>query len=108
MTKVCKNPDCNLYPSYGPSPHECFWRKPGGFNNELGTSTIKPVSEWPKNFLVEVDGVTKTDLHHALNYGSCGVTLCPECFCGGIDKFKSEHLLDVQTFSQLLIQNNLM
>jgi len=56
------------YPYYGVAPHECYYKKPGGFNNPLGTSTIEPVEDWLENFVEDSEAE------------GCGVyTHCLEC-----------------------------
>lgn len=78
MSKICTNPDCNIYPMYGCAPHECYWRKPGGFEeNKIGTSTIEPFSKWPDNFLAEIN--PHISVNPQISYGLCGVYYCPEC-----------------------------
>lgn len=71
--------DCKeFYPQYGPAPHECYWRKPGGFEkNPLGTSTIEPPAEWPDNFLAEID--KSESVEKQISWGLCGVWFCPKC-----------------------------
>lgn len=66
------------YPQYGVAPHECFWRKPGGFaENTIGQSTIEPLEEWPDNFLAEIDPTQR--IGPQISYGLCGVWYCPVC-----------------------------
>ena len=78
---VCSNPDCSVYPMYGVAPHECYWRKPGGFEaNPLGTSTIIDVEKWPANFLAEID--PDKDIAEQLSWGLCGIWTCPDCGSG--------------------------
>lgn len=77
---MCKTCDNGEYPHYGPAPHECYWRKPGGFDkNPLGTSTIEPFEKWPDNFLLEVED--PEDFNEVV-WGYCGVYNCPECGYG--------------------------
>lgn len=78
MKGMCSNPDCDSYPIYGVAPHECYWRKPGGFEeNPLGTSTIVPLEDWPDNFEAEID--PDKPVAEQLSWGLCGVHYCPEC-----------------------------
>lgn len=78
---MCSYEGCQDFPQYGTAPHECYWRKPGGFEaNPLGTSTIDPVSEWPDNFLAEVDLSISPEQN--LKWGLCGVYYCPSCKSG--------------------------
>lgn len=78
---MCKNADCELYPIFGVAPHECYWRKDGGFEeNPLGTSTIEPLQNWPNNFLAEIE--PDIDVKQQLSWGLCGVYFCPECMKG--------------------------
>ncbi|GGO89217.1 hypothetical protein GCM10011348_46450 [Marinobacterium nitratireducens] len=65
----CNDGDGNCaYPYYGVAPHECFWKKTGGFNNPLGTSTLLPREEWPENFSEDPEAP------------GCGIyTHCTEC-----------------------------
>lgn len=75
---MCENESCQNYPQYGVAPHECYWRKPGGFKeNPLGTSTIKPLGSWPDNFLAEIE--SGEPIEKALSWGLCGVYYCPSC-----------------------------
>jgi len=76
----CKNEECDIYPYYGVAPHECFFRKEGGFKNSLGTSTIKPHSKWPDNFLAEVN--PNKPINEQLKNGLCGIYFCPSCKSG--------------------------
>lgn len=77
----CSHPDCSYYPYYGVAPHECYWRKEGGFEaNPLGTSTIEPLEKWPENFLAEIDLAADVELQ--LSWGLCGVFVCPTCGSG--------------------------
>lgn len=56
------------YPYYGVAPHECYYKKRGGFDNPLGTSTLEPKSKWPDNFVEDSQAP------------GCGVyTHCQEC-----------------------------
>lgn len=52
------------YPSYGPAPHECFFRIPGA---TIGQSRILPREEWPDNFVQDPD------------VPECGTWYCPHC-----------------------------
>lgn len=70
--------ECEYYPVFGVAPHECYWRKPGGFNNPLGTSTIEPLDNWPDTFYAEID--TTRPVSAQLGWGLCGVYVCP-CGC---------------------------
>lgn len=80
--------EADLYPYYGVAPHECYWKKPGGFGkNPLGTSTIEPVPDWPDNFLLEVDPGGEPQL----GWGACGVFVDPES-PGAVDAMASETL----------------
>lgn len=73
----CNNPHCDAFPIYGCAPHECYWKKEGGFSNPLGTSTIDPLPDWPDNFLAEIDG--DKPIQDQLSYGLCGIYVCPSC-----------------------------
>ena len=85
---MCNHSDCNVYPYYGVAPHECCWRKLGGFKeNPLGTSTIDPLDNWPDNFFAEID--SNIDIVQQLSWGLCGVYVCPKCKSG----FKAKGLL---------------
>ena len=78
---MCQNDECEAYPIYGVAPHECYWRKEGGFEkNALGTSTIEPLSEWPENFFAEID--KSKPVKEQLSWGLCGVYFCPDCMTG--------------------------
>jgi hypothetical protein len=77
--------ECEYYPVFGVAPHECYWRKPGGFDNPLGTSTINPLESWPDGFYAEID--TSKPVSGQLNWGLCGVYVCP---CGCCDSFVSD------------------
>lgn len=83
---MCESKECEVYPYYGVAPHECYWRKDGGFKNPLGTSTIEPLDGWPDNFLAEID--KSKPIEQQLSWGLCGVYFCPECLIGK-DKFHS-------------------
>lgn len=75
---MCENVECEMYPMYGCAPHECYWRKDGGFEkNALGTSTVLPVSQWPDNFYLEVE--QGKAIEEQLKWGACGVFFCPTC-----------------------------
>lgn len=77
----CTAKDCKDYPYYGVAPHECYWRKPGGFEeNPLGTSTILDLEHWPENFAAELDD--PSDMEKQLSWGLCGVYYCPSCGSG--------------------------
>ena len=74
----CEADDCDCYPNYGVAPHECYWRKPGGFEeNPLGTSTIIDPDKWPDNFLAEID--QSEPIEQQISWGLCGVYYCPRC-----------------------------
>ena len=78
---MCNHPECDSYPYHGVAPHECYWRKQGGFKeNPLGTSTIEPLENWPENFLAEIE--TDQDIEEALSWGLCGAYVCPDCKSG--------------------------
>lgn len=63
---------------YGVAPHECYWRKTGGFEkNKLGTSTIEPLEKWPNNFLAEIN--PNDPVEDQISWGLCGIYYCPEC-----------------------------
>lgn len=73
---TCLNFEC--FPQYGVAPHECYWRKEGGFaKNPLGTSTIIDVEKWPNNFLAEID--PDQPISSQIRWGLCGVHYCPDC-----------------------------
>lgn len=81
MGEKCNNPECSAYPMYGVAPHECYWRKPGGFEaNPLGASTIIDMQHWPANFLAEID--PDEDVGPQISWGLCGVFVCPSCGSG--------------------------
>lgn len=66
----CNDGDGNCaYPYYGVAPHECYWRKPGGFNNPLGISTVNPSETWPENFSEDPDQPGNGTYTHCLNCG---------------------------------------
>lgn len=76
----CSQECREAYPSYGVAPHECFFRKPGGFQvSPLGSSTTEPVSTWPDNFFAEIDKSQSVIPQLAEDASLCGVYLCPEC-----------------------------
>lgn len=75
--KACDHKDCDSYPYYGVAPHECYWRKPSGFENPLGTSAIMPLDAWPANFFAEID--RDNPVIDQLSWGLCGVYICPSC-----------------------------
>jgi len=56
-----------IYPDYGVAPHECYYKKPGG---QVGDSTLLPKSEWPKNFVEDVDCPGLGIYTHCLNCGA--------------------------------------
>ena len=75
MSDFCD--DCNdgdgnsVYPYYGVAPHECYFRKQGGFKqNQLGTSTLKPKLEWPENFEEDKDALGLGVYTHCLICGA--------------------------------------
>lgn len=75
MNKYCDN--CNdgenrsVYPYYGVVPHECYFRKKGGFKeNKIGDSTLKPKEEWPENFKEDPEVLGLGVYTHCLNCGS--------------------------------------
>ena len=79
--KVCTSDKCindDYFPQYGVAPHECYWRKKGGFDkNPLGTSTIINLGDWPNNFLAEID--PDQPVTSQIGWGLCGVHYCPDC-----------------------------
>lgn len=85
--------ECDDFPYYGVAPHECYWRKPGGFEgNKLGTSTVNPLENWPDNFLAEIN--PNVDIKSQLSYGLCGIYYCPACKRGMVE---TETLLSKNT-----------
>lgn len=101
------NDECDNYPYYGVAPHECFWRKPGGFEgNKLGTSTIDPVNTWPKNFYAEI--VEEQTVTQQMLGSLTGVYYCPCCMSGAGDSpdlYDNERItaaLEVEAFDELL------
>lgn len=74
----CADPDCGFYPHYGVAPHECFYKRGPEFT--IGQSLLKPASEWPANFVVELEpGETAETVQYP---GACGVYYCPTCLDG--------------------------
>lgn len=74
----CSDAGCGYFPMYGVAPHECYWRKPGGFDaNPLGTSTVLALDDWPDNFLAEIE--PDRPVAEQLSWGLCGVHYCPNC-----------------------------
>lgn len=76
----CINDECDNYPYYGCAPHECYFKKPGGFDNPLGTSTVYGFEKWPGNFYAEIEDVN--NIKQELSGRLCGVYYCPECSDG--------------------------
>ncbi len=73
--KHCVN--CNdgdgvsVYPYYGVAPHECYFRKKGGFDdNKVGESTLTPKEEWPDNFQEDPDVAGLGVYTHCLDCGA--------------------------------------
>lgn len=89
--------ECEYYPIYGVAPHECYWRKPGGFNNPLGTSTIEPFDKWPENFVAEIDPSKKVS--DQIAWGLCGIYYCP---CKGKAKGNGTDLLDIDQLKEAI------
>ena len=81
VDKACTSDKCineDYFPQYGVAPHECYWRKEGGFEkNPLGTSTIINLDQWPDNFLAEID--PEESIASQITLGLCGVHYCPDC-----------------------------
>lgn len=78
----CNNPETGEYcmPQYGVGPHICGWRmgKP-----VIGHSVGMPVSEWPENFVVDIDQWPQG------NEPTLGVWFCPHCR-DGLDAARRE------------------
>jgi len=83
----CKHPYHSYYPYYGVGPHLCYYRKPGGSSDALGTSDVSPVESWPNNFLLDAEGGVSLS-------NPCGIWYCPDCLAGMSEDLKSSmHLL---------------
>lgn len=96
---TCKHEECEMYPYYGAAPHECYWRKPGGFEaNPLGTSSIIDVDRWPANFLAEIDG--SEPVSKQISWGLCGVYFCPHC--ADMAKHESASLWSAQRIQEAI------
>jgi hypothetical protein len=101
--KKCTDSKCEneeWYPQYGVAPHECYWKKPGGFEENMpGDSTIEPLEKWPDSFLAEIDG--SKPIKPQLQYGLCGVYFCPKCKAGLESSLKSD-LAQLMSKEQIL------
>lgn len=68
----------DVYPYYGPAPHECFYKKGEGYT--IGQSTLLPKEQWPDNFALEVPvGSKPEDIEYP---AALGVYYCPGCKAG--------------------------
>lgn len=75
---TCADPEHDFYPYYGVAPHECYYKKGPEFR--IGESTIHPVSEWPDNFVVELEPGETAEQAQAAS--ACGVYYCSTCKAG--------------------------
>jgi hypothetical protein len=77
-TPGCLNPDCGLHPYYGVAPHECYYKK--GPEYMIGQSTLLPQSQWPDNFVLDLE--PGEDPETGAYPNACGVYYCPACLAG--------------------------
>lgn len=65
---------------YGPAPHNCYYK----INKQIGQSKLKPLSEYPDNFLPDFLECSQQEIQDFINSGKipinlCGTYYCPKC-----------------------------